>query len=334
MNILSTISDIFPGFLLSLRWQAFRNGIFYRKNLPYPVISVGSIILGGAGKTPTVEYIAKILLSQGRKPAILARGYGRSTKDYIVLRNGDGRWQSCGDEPMLLSKMLPSVPIVVHHNRYKAGMALADEADTYILDDGFQHLQLQRNLDVIMLTGKEHNIGLFPFGTRRDGLWRLKNLGDNNRAIAILPQEIDSEGIGKILPENIKIFHRKTIVDGIHPVGDFEKMLPSSRVAGKKVFIASGIARPDRFFDTVKSLGAIVVGKLFFRDHHFYKINQIGAVISEAEKSGANMVLTTQKDAVRIGEFEPPDTFAVAIRTEIVESEIFKTILREIVELS
>ena len=147
-----------------------------------------------------------------------------------------------------------------------------------------------------------------------------------------MPQEIDSDNFDDILPKNIKSFHRKVMVDGIHPVGDFKNMLPLCSLADKKVFIASGIARPGRFLDTVKSLGAEIMGKMYFKDHRFNKINQIGVVINEAEKCGADIVLTTQKDAVRIGEFEPPDTFAVAVRTEIVESEIFENMMREISE--
>ncbi|RKZ28772.1 tetraacyldisaccharide 4'-kinase [bacterium] len=327
MSILSQISDISPGFLLWLRWNAYRKGILHSAKLPHPVISVGSIIMGGSGKTPFTEFLAKMLISAGRKPGILSRGYARSSKELLVVKNGDKDWHLCGDEPLLLSKRLPDVPIAVHPDRYKAGMHIANDVDTFILDDGFQHLKLHRNLDIVMLEGSEYKMGLFPFGLRRDGLWRLRNLDDRSRAIAIFPENKDFKNIINILPKNVKKFHRHTVIEGIHPVGNFKNIFSASTLIGKKIFVACGIARPERLVETVKSLGGNIVGQLFFRDHAFFRINQVGAVINEAENTGADVIITSQKDAVRISELNPPDMFALAIRTEIAEKEeFFKTV--------
>ncbi len=313
MGIPAEISDL-VGFPLWLRWKMYRGGFLKQKRLPHPVISVGSVLLGGAGKTPMTIYIAEKLLDMGNRPAILTRGYGRRDGfSRVLVRNGNSDWQSCGDEPLLISSKLPNVPVVVHRDRYGSGIEVANEVNCYILDDGFQHIELRRELDIVLLSGYENRSMLLPFGSRRDGLWRLRKIGEENAAIAVLPEDSQGDALCKILPKNTKTIRYKTRAGDIYPLSNpGERILPQE-LAGRKVLLAAGIARPGRFLELVNSLDADVVGHIFFRDHRFFLPAQVRLVEREARRRGAEIILTTEKDAVKIQKFATQGFYAISI---------------------
>ena len=313
--------DTVIGFPLWLRWKLYSAGVYESKKLPHPVISVGSVLLGGSGKTPMVELLAKELSKCGQKPAILTRGYGRKNKnERIVLLDGKCDWELCGDEPLMLSRKLPGVPIIVHPNRYESANLVADKVDCYILDDGFQRLQISRNLDILMFAGNEFETGLFPFGERRDGLWRIHRLNKSNAAIAFVPIDGDIDSFRKKLPKDLNTYRYRVIVEGLHSLSDWQNILPPTTIAGKRVFLSAGIARPERFFNIAKSIGTNAVGEMFFRDHYFFSQSQVESVQEKAKNAGAELILTTEKDAVRIEKFGGDNIFALSIKIEIVDA--------------
>src|SRR2546428_1442900 len=162
------------GLGVALRGGAYRRGWLKTRRLNRPVVSVGNLTLGGTGKTPLVEFLTKCLLKRGRKPVILTRGYGRRDSGRIIaLEPGPGRVadpREVGDEPALLARVLPEAPIIVGADRYQAGR-LAEErfdVDVQVLDDGFQHLALARDLDVVVLDTTQQLSGLLPAGRQRE----------------------------------------------------------------------------------------------------------------------------------------------------------------------
>ncbi len=294
-----TIEKIYA-FPLYARYLLYRRGILRQCKLSKPVVSVGGLKLGGVGKTLLVETLAKFFLSRGRRPGILTRGYGRKSRERIVLPAGDISWRDVGDEPLLLSRKLPDVPIVVHPDRCASGKLLDDRVDLFILDDGFQHLPLARDLDIVALDGTEFSTGIFPFGWRRDGLWRL----DNPEKVVIAAPVDRVDFVAEKLP-GFEILPFETVPAGISTV-DFRRGRPPEYIAGKRVFLCAGIANPHRFERSVKSLGAEVVGKKWFMDHKFFRKSQVEKVLQLAARKSADLILTTEKDAVKIAEFAPP----------------------------
>ncbi|HDG68125.1 MAG TPA: tetraacyldisaccharide 4'-kinase, partial [candidate division Zixibacteria bacterium] len=285
-----TIEKIYA-FPLYARYVLYRRGILRQCGLKKPVISVGGLKLGGVGKTLLVEALTGVLLSQGLRPAILTRGYGRKSRERIILPAEGVSWRDVGDEPLLLSRKLPGVPIAVHPDRYASGKFLESRADLFILDDGFQHLRLARDLDIVVLDGTEFSTGIFPFGWRRDGLWRL----DDPEKIIIAAPKHKSDAVAERLPD-FEVLPFETVPAGISTV-DFRQMRPPEYIAGRRVFLCAGIANPHRFERLVRSLGAKIVGKKWFLDHRFYKKSQVERVLSLARRRSAEIVLTTEKDA-------------------------------------
>jgi len=313
-------------FPLWLRWKLYCLGIFQQKKLDRPVISIGGLMLGGVGKTPLTEHAARILSKAGFRVTILTRGYGRKTKRRIAITDGDGEWRETGDEPLLLSKRLPDIPIVVHPNRYESAELWLDKTDVFVMDDGFQHIKLFRDLDIVAISGDEFTSSVFPFGRRRDGLWRLESF--DKKIIAInaaadfnsLPLSID----------NNKVFRMKTIVDGFYPINNWSLVQPAEKLAGKKIFLAAGIANPGRFETSVAELGANIVGTKWFGDHKFHSTDKIDKVKKEADSKDSDITLVTMKDAVRLSDKNTDNFYALQTRIEIENMEAFAEILLDV----
>ncbi len=264
-----------------------------RRRLRRPVISVGNLAVGGRGKTPTVATIARLLLEMGERPAVLSRGYGRreAADGVVVVRDpGDIRADVArsGDEPFMLARQLPGVSVLVSPERYLAG-CLAEHrlgATVHILDDGFQHLQLERDIDIV-LVGRDdiaHPLTL-PFGRLREPLDTLVAAD----AVVAVDDEVQIDTVRHELP----VF-RATRVLG----------RPAILCEGP-AFAFAGIAEPQPFFEELWSSGLDIRGTLEFRDHHVYSRRDVTRIFAEARAAGAGAVLTTEKDYVRLLRFRP-----------------------------
>lgn len=270
----------------ALRRKAYRAGFLNARRLPRVVVSIGNVAVGGSGKTPASIAIARHLADAGERVAILSRGYGRSNESAIARVTGIDPRQF-GDEPVLLHRALPAVPVVVGANRYAAGLWLLEreEVDIFVLDDGFQHLALARDVDVVI----------------DDPTARYARESRSAVAYADLVLSRDGKsGFGFAMDATALTSGR-----GREPV---------DALLGIRVAAFSGIARNERFFDLLRSLGADVVYEKGFRDHHHYSGRDIDAIRRAADQSRADRIVTTEKDLVKI---EAPDIAALQIEMTI-----------------
>ena len=324
------------GTAIYLRRIFFRLHIINRKEISCPVISVGNITLGGTGKTPTVIQIAELLLRNNRRPVVVSRGYGRKDESETIVVS-DGRsilvdTQTGGDEPVLIASKMPALPVVVGQKRYHAALAALQRfsPDVVVLDDGFQHIQLKRDLDIVLLdAGNPFGNGkLFPHGILREPLGALK------RADAVLITKMDSTGDVKALKENIQRNTRARIFTSRQVPVDLidyrsNDIKPLSALRGSKVLALSGIARPDSFIKLLTSLGADIVATCAYPDHFDYQKSDLAAVFQQAADEKVSMIVTTEKDAIRLKSLRADGIWALRIVLSVTEQNEWEKFLLE-----
>ena len=316
-----------PSLLMAIAVR-IRNGLYDRKlltsyRIPVPVISVGALTAGGAGKTPVVRYLAHRLRDAGYRPAVLSRGYGRNSRATQVVRP-DAPWQEAGDEPAFLASVLSDVPVVVGPSRTAAGRMAIDRhgADVLLLDDGFQHRSTARAVDIVVhdatsLPGPEYKPGrLLPAGPYREPFSSLQ------RAYALVLTRTDQTRLAAVDTARITgEFPHLALIEAVYePAGlrrlddgednglennlddgpDDGTRLPPTWLAGREVLVLCGIANPASFVQTVTDAGGHVTRVLAYRDHHPFSPSDLDRAWSLAVASGAECIVTTEKDAVRI----------------------------------
>ena len=266
--------------------------------------------MGGRGKTPVVAHIARALLAAGARPAILSRGYGRRIQEDGVVLVSDGvhltaDLDRAGDEPLMLARAIPGAMVVVCDARSVA-KAFADQvlgATVTILDDGFQHHAVTRDVDLVLVTSADLKGRALPFGRLRESPSALA------RATAVIADdEIDARERASI---SIPVFNlRRSLVA---PVSiDGQSPVPATP-AGAPVVALAGIASPDRFGRALEAIGWKVARLVSFKDHHRYTAADLARVASAARETGASLVLTTEKDAVRLRPLRPLPFAAAAV---------------------
>jgi tetraacyldisaccharide 4'-kinase len=285
------------GFAMRLRREAYREGTFQVRKLGAPVISVGNVTVGGTGKTPMVQWIARWCLRTGRKPAILSRGYGAREIGPAGKKN---------DEALLLDRDLPQTPHYADPDRVAAGLkALAAGADCLLLDDGFQHLRIHRDLNLVLVDALDPFGGgrVLPAGALREPLGCLED------ADAIVLTRADALGHGALekVRQEVRTLVRGTpIIEAAHrPVAltltTGARAEPVEWLSGRRVFVFCGLGNPDAFLHTTSKLGAEIAGAHFFPDHFAYRERNLSALAEECVENRADCALTTEKDAVKIG---------------------------------
>lgn len=264
-----------------------------RRRLRRPVISVGNLAVGGRGKTPTVATVARMLLGMGERPAILSRGYARRQHaDGVVIVRDPGGIRAdvarSGDEPFMLARQLEGASVLACADRYLAGCLAEHQlgATVHVLDDGFQHLQLERDIDIVLVGEKDvERPETLPSGRLREP---LDTLVAADAVIAV------DEAV-EIAVSN----HELPVFRATRTLGR-----PDIRIDGP-VLAFAGIASPKPFFDGVKALGIEVRRAISFRDHHPYSRRDVERIFGEARAAGAAAVLTTEKDYVRLLRYRP-----------------------------
>ncbi|MGH9373310.1 MAG: tetraacyldisaccharide 4'-kinase [Vicinamibacterales bacterium] len=266
-----------------------------RRRLRRPVISVGNLAVGGRGKTPIAASIARMLRDADERPAILSRGYGRARPEagVVVVRDPDGiraDLARAGDEPLMLARQLPGVSVLACADRYLAGR-LAEHhlgATVHVLDDGFQHLQLDRDID-LLIVGRDDVLepATLPAGRLREPLDTIIAAD----AVLTADDEVLVRASGAELP-----------VFGIRRHGNVE---PPAEVRGQPVVAVAGIASPERFFDDLRAGGWTLADTMTFRDHHRYTSRDVARLLASAERLGAVRIVTTEKDLIRLLPFRP-----------------------------
>src|SRR5688572_2526824 len=280
------------------RWYAGHPA--HRRRLDRPVISVGNLNTGGSGKTPIVAHIAALLVARGERPAILSRGYGRTSPTSGVTIVSDGTavlapLERAGDEPLMLARALPTVPVIVAAARYEAGRTAERTlgATVHVLDDGFQHLGLARDVDLLIASPRDLSDRVLPAGRLREPLAAASS------ADALLIEGSASAGddVVKLALGVGTAFHIRRRIGTPRVLGSGE---PLSVGTGEAIVAVAGIARPDRFFADLEAAGLPPRATLVFHDHHPYTDADIGRIAAAARGNGATIVLTTEKDAVRL----------------------------------
>jgi tetraacyldisaccharide 4'-kinase len=274
----------------------YTSGVLRTHRAAAPVVSVGNIALGGTGKTPLVAAIARFLHEHGARPAVLTRGYRRrDARPRLVVNEPGVAWQEVGDEPTLLARLLPDVPIVVDADRVRgAATALRETAATHlVLDDGFQHWRVARNLDIVTVDAED------PLCTRR---LRREGPGALARAEVAVAINASREALAAARPllcahaPGLRLVDCRLRASAVILGGE---QMPIAWVQGRRVLAFAGIAAPWRFFDTLESLGADVVEASSFPDHHVCSADEIVALARRAGELDA-IPIATAKDAVKL----------------------------------
>jgi tetraacyldisaccharide 4'-kinase len=303
-NILKQLAYPFYAAGVTIRRELYRTNFFETYRLDTPVISVGNITFGGTGKTPCTAYIANYLHSEGLKVAILSRGYKRESKGILEVSNGQKILCTpniSGDEPYLLAEQCPGVRVIVDADRYSAGLAIEQQhaIDVFVLDDGYQHIQLHRDLNLLLFdaTTKLHWKTNFrePLHAmdRADAVIVTRSKQLTNRALLRITIE-------KYCRPNVQIFFADHEISGFRSFFEVGKHVANSALKSSSVVTLSGIGNPERFHFDIEKLGMKILKKFVFADHHRYTQGDLEFVMQAAKHLGAEAIISTEKDAVNI----------------------------------
>jgi len=268
------------------------------RRLGRPVVSVGNLSVGGSGKTPVVAHLARLLQTLGERPAILTRGYARRRPSARVTVVSDGTnvlqgLETAGDEPLMLAEMLTGVPVLVGADRFLSGRMAEQElgATVHLLDDGFQHVALARDVDFLLADGQDVADAVIPAGRLREP---LENAA---RCDALLvPDGPAGEATAMALGVPTRFVVRRAI--------QAPKLVTPAASGvtepGAPVVAVAGIARPERFFSDLSAAGFQVAASLAFPDHRAFTERDVKRMADTVSRTGAAGILTTEKDAVRL----------------------------------
>ena len=291
--------------LVAIRKVFYETKILSTKSLKCKVISIGNITVGGSGKTPTVEYLSKLLQSKGHKVGIISRGYKRKSKSTIVVTDGKKKpesWEHVGDEPFLLAHKLENIPIVVGTSRYKAGSMMIEkfQPDVILIDDGFQHLSLHRDLDIVLVNSKDKRSDhkLIPSGKLREPISNL------TKADLIIITKSNIHAPSNYLINKIESFNRPTIYNELQIDSLLQnksnKINKLDKIANKKVYLFSALGDNESFKKIMGYTDAKIVGHSKYPDHYHYTLDDLNDIEQKATKCNAEFLITTEKDLVKI----------------------------------
>ena len=343
--------------IVQLRLKCYQHGIFERQALPCPVISVGNITTGGTGKTPLVILIAQILQQHGQRVAILSRGYRRAGSAGIlpVFPSWEGAGvgfpsalpnaRLIGDEPLLIARKFrrglvgrgcnPALPVVIVGKKRAAAGKLAFERfhpDVMLLDDGFQHLQLQRACDLVLIDATQPFGGnyLLPAGFLREPVENL------TRAHAFVITRSDEAADLAPLCQRLRqinpaapIFRGRHVFDELRQAGT-EERLELARLQGKRLLSVSGVGNPASFQRLLAQLGVNVVKTLDFPDHHWYAAQDLAAMQQAITAGRLDALVTTEKDEAKLAlhaDFLGVPIYVIAITIEVQPQQEFEQLL-------
>lgn len=344
-------------FAVRLRVAAYETEYRKQKRLDAVVISVGNIALGGTGKTPMVEYIARYIKSEDYSVAILTRGYARESSGMRVLNdlrcstNSDlnnlpstddrsrsahlagasnsnsvaspggaqarelirkGSHKEYGDEPVMLARALPDIPVIINKNRYDGGRWAERELDTevLVLDDAYQHLGLARDLNILLLDATDPFGGfeMVPFGRLREPLYGIKRADAIiiTRANRPFDQGQTSAIIKFFCGDKVPVMYVYSSITRLRHI-ETDTIYEAEQFAGWSAAVMCGIGNPRAFADDILQFGMNIVSENFFSDHHAFTQEDLDRVTRAAREAGADAIVTTEKDAVRLESLKSGD---------------------------
>lgn len=334
---LSPLSGLY-GAAMKARRALYRSGRFRVHDLDVPVISVGNLTTGGTGKTPLVEWIARQLAQTGRRVCILSRGYGRRRSGArIIVSDGNEVIADAGlagDEPLLLAESLKGLAAVIcDADRVAAARWAVDNlhSDVFVIDDGFQHLRVARNLNVLTIdaTNPWGNGKLLPAGVLRESPAELARAdcivltrADNPDPSEELLREIAAHSQGR------SVFSSQMKLSGLRAVPPGEPLMAAAELRASSITAFCGVGNPESFFALLQRNGFQLAHTQVFRDHHNYTQNDVDRLVRESIARGAQILLTTAKDEVKLRSlrFELP-SFAADIVIEIEDQEKLRALI-------
>jgi tetraacyldisaccharide 4'-kinase len=278
------------------------------------VVSVGNVTLGGSGKTPVAELAARSLRELGAQPAVVSRGYGRSTRGVHVVADRDGvrlDARAAGDEPRMLAERLPGIPVVVGESRLLAGGLAVERcgATALVLDDGFQHRSLVKDLEIVVVNGRSPwgNGRLFPRGMLREPLSAL-----GRAHLIIVTNPPGAADVEAVTAEVRRHNDRVPVLTASYEVVEARELDTGRRLGpdalrGRRLLAFAGLGTPQGFADTLASIGVRAPGLIEFPDHHWFALDDLATLARQSIAVGADGLITTEKDAVRLRELPLPD---------------------------
>ncbi|MBN2424374.1 MAG: tetraacyldisaccharide 4'-kinase [Calditrichaceae bacterium] len=319
-----------------------RNILYDLKIMPItkyavPVISVGNLTVGGTGKTPFIIMLSRLLNTYGKRIAIVSRGYGRKSRGAVLVSDGENILAPAdisGDEPQLIARKLPFAIVAVAEKRKQAiDMILAKfQPQVILMDDGFQHRSVHRDMDIVLWNVQDHfyfNLPL-PSGNLREFQYRIKR----SDFIFLTKSGGKSERIK--LETDIPLFEVKSGIEKLMSV-EFKEAGRLSSLKGKRVAAFAGLAHPEEYETMLREAGVDLVFFKKYKDHHDYSIKEVDGMITECIGLGAEYLLCTEKDMIKIRPLKPdiPENFhllCISLEMEIVDGKIFLEKLRHLVD--
>lgn len=310
---------------VTVRRKLYSSKLRPTRKLPCRVLSVGNLTMGGSGKTPAVISIAGTLAGNGVKTAVISRGYkGEYTSRAAIVSDGESIFmgpREAGDEPCMIAETLPSVPVIVGRDRYSAGMLAWEEfgVRAVVLDDGYQQLGLVKDLNILVVNSKSTRgeLRLFPLGALREPLSQV------SRADVILYTKCDGAGEPPLLPATgveKPVFYSRYRTKGLRKIGD-RSLIPPGNATGKRILAFCGIADPASFLSSLKEMGLAIADFITYPDHYRYTPADLAELTNKSNTAGAEMIITTEKDAVKIREYLPENHpfWAMNVELDILE---------------
>ena len=301
------------GALVAARDRGYRDGRLGVARLPAPVVSVGNLSVGGSGKTPAVIALGRALRASGLRVDVLSRGYHRASRRLEIARDGREDVAAVGDEPRLIAARLQA-PVLVHPDRFRAGLAGERQFHTqlHLLDDGFQHRQLARALDLVLVSPADLADRLLPAGRLREPPAALARAG------AVLWTGAGDGGIAALAAFTAApVFAAR------------KRPLPPAPGWPRHPLAFCGLARPESFWATLKELGIAPAARVAFRDHHRFSGRDLARLRRTADAAGADGFLTTAKDAMRLPDGLTPPPAVVEIELHIPALEKLIALIRK-----
>lgn len=307
--------------IISLRNLFYAAGVFKVYRVPARVVSIGNLSVGGTGKTPATIFLARSLQERGFRVAVLSRGYRRESAGPVLVSDGEACLQpahTVGDEPVLIAEALSGVPVLVDANRVRGARRLIElfRPDAILLDDGFQHRRLHRDVDVLLVDAERFsaNSSLLPAGPYREPPSAAKRAD----LIYVLNSSAESGSTMKPAetpfrsPGRARCFPARKVPDALRTPNDSVKR-PVSWLQGKRIFALAGIAQPENFRRELQQLGANIACFETRPDHHRYSADDVRRLIFRYRNAQAELLVTTAKDWVKLQSFGIEQHVAVNI---------------------
>ena len=316
--------------LLGAREFLYGRGVLKSRALPCRVVSIGNLTVGGTGKTPAVEIAIQSLTALGHRPGVVSRGYGRHTRGVQIVADAASIRldpEESGDEPFLLARRLPGIPVVVGSNRYDAARVAIERfgVTAIVLDDGFQHRTLKKDLEIVMARARRPwgNGHILPAGPLREPLEALARAD-----LVVATGALDLGDAREVVDTVDEHAPRVPVVTAtLVPAECWEagrmRTVRITELAGKRLAAFAGIAAPAAFAETLKSSGIVVEDLVAFADHHWYSPDDLARRDARAAELGVEALITTEKDWVRLRRLRLPQRpiYVLSVRLAVQTGE-------------